>query len=107
MNWKKAYRSFYYQGAPDPQDLDLPYHNTILLTIDIQNTYLKPALDPVERERWTPFHHRMRNIVIPTTQDLQDRFRQQNMDVLHARIACQLKDGRDRSLSQKKPGWNY
>lgn len=107
MNWKKAYRSFYYQGAPDPQDLDLPYHNTILLTIDIQNTYLKPALDPVERERWTPFHHRMRNIVIPTTQDLQDRFRQQNMDILHARIACQLKDGRDRSLSQKKPGWNY
>jgi nicotinamidase-related amidase len=29
------------------------------------------------------------------------------MDVLHARIACLLEDGRDRSLSQKKPGWNY
>jgi len=29
------------------------------------------------------------------------------MDVIHARIACLLKDGRDRSLSQKKPGWNY
>ncbi|MCU7872660.1 MAG: cysteine hydrolase [Candidatus Thiodiazotropha sp. (ex Lucinoma borealis)] len=107
MNWKKTYRSFYYQGAPEPQDLDLPYQSTVLLAIDIQNTYLKPAHDPVERERWAPFHHRMRNIVIPTTRDLQDRFRQHNMDVLHARIACQLKDGRDRSLSQKKPGWNY
>jgi nicotinamidase-related amidase len=29
------------------------------------------------------------------------------MDVLHARIACLLEEGRDRSLSQKKPGWNY
>jgi nicotinamidase-related amidase len=29
------------------------------------------------------------------------------MDVLHARIGCLLEDGRDRSLSQKKPGWNY
>jgi len=28
------------------------------------------------------------------------------MDVLHARIACLLEDGRDRSLSQKMPGWN-
>jgi nicotinamidase-related amidase len=26
---------------------------------------------------------------------------------MHARIACLLQDGRDRSLSQKKPGWNY
>ena len=29
------------------------------------------------------------------------------MDVLHARIACLLENGKDRSLSQKKPGWNY
>ena len=26
--------------------------------------------------------------------------------MLYARIACLLPDGRDRSLSQKKPGWN-
>ena len=25
---------------------------------------------------------------------------------MHARIACLLEDGRDRSLSQKMPGWN-
>jgi nicotinamidase-related amidase len=36
----------------------------------------------------------------------QDAFRAKGMDVIHARIACQLEDGRDRSLSQKKPGWN-
>jgi len=27
--------------------------------------------------------------------------------VIHARIACLKEDGRDRSLSQKKPGFNY
>ncbi|WP_363928999.1 hypothetical protein [Thiocapsa sp.] len=27
-------------------------------------------------------------------------------DVIHAHIACLLENGRDRSLSQKKPGWN-
>jgi nicotinamidase-related amidase len=107
MNWKQAYRSFYYQGAPEPEDLDLPYHSTALLTIDVQNTYVKPPEDPIERERWAPFQRRMNEIVIPNTRNLQNRFRQKGMDVLHARIACLLEDGRDRSLSQKKPGWNY
>ncbi|MEW8138751.1 MAG: isochorismatase family cysteine hydrolase [Candidatus Thiodiazotropha endolucinida] len=78
-----------------------------MLTIDIQNIYMKPAEDPVERARWAPFIKRMNEIVIPATRDLQDRFRRKEMDVIHARIACLLDDGRDRSLSQKKPGWNY
>jgi nicotinamidase-related amidase len=107
MSWKQAYRSFYYQGAPDPEDLVLPHHNTALLTIDVQNTYMKASDDPLERERWAPFRRRMSDVVIPTTKDLQQRFRHKGMDVLHARIACLLEDGRDRSLSQKKPGWNY
>ncbi|MES9992173.1 MAG: isochorismatase family cysteine hydrolase [Candidatus Thiodiazotropha sp.] len=107
MNWKQAYRSFYYEGAPDPTDLELPHNNTALLTIDVQNTYLKPAEDPLERERWAPFRQRMNEIVIPATRELQNRFRRKGMDLVHARIACLLEDGRDRSLSQKKPGWNY
>lgn len=107
MYWKQAYRSFYYEGAPEPQNLDLPYRNTALLTIDVQKIYLKPAEEPAERERWAPFHKRMNDIVIPNTRNLQDRFRQKGIDLLHARIACLLEDGRDRSLSQKKPGFNY
>jgi nicotinamidase-related amidase len=107
MSWKTAYRSFYYQGAPEPEALELAYDETVMLTIDIQNTYLEIAADPEERARWEPFQRRMRETVIPNTRDLQDRFRERGMDVLHARIACLLEDGRDRSLSQKKPGWNY
>ncbi|MET0071183.1 MAG: hypothetical protein ABW096_14195 [Candidatus Thiodiazotropha sp.] len=29
------------------------------------------------------------------------------IETLFARIACLTQDGRDRFLSQKKPGWNY
>lgn len=107
MNWKTDYRSFYYQNAPEPEDLDLPAAETAMLSIDVQNTYLEPSEDPAERARWAPFQRRMREIVIPTTRRLQDAFRAHRIDVLHARIACLLEDGRDRSLSQKKPGWNY
>ena len=107
MNWKTDYRSFYYQGAPEPQDLSLSPSETVLLTIDIQNIYMQLSDDPNERSRWAPFHERMNSIVIPTVQRLQSQFRAHGMDVLHARIACLLEDGRDRSLSQKKPGWNY
>ncbi|MDX2485939.1 MAG: isochorismatase family cysteine hydrolase [Gammaproteobacteria bacterium] len=107
MNWKTDYRSFYYEGSPEPSDLLLSADETALLSIDVQNTYMTPSTDPVEQARWAPFIERMHDIVIPATAKLQNSFRQHGMDVLHARIACLLEDGRDRSLSQKKPGWNY
>ncbi len=37
MNWKTAYRSFYYQGAPEPDDLVMPPAETVMLSIDVQN----------------------------------------------------------------------
>lgn len=107
MNWKTAYRSFYYENAPEPEDLMLPYAETAMLSIDVQNTYLEIPEDADERIRWAPFRQRMTEIVIPNTRNLQDMFRARKIDVLHARIACRLEDGRDRSLSQKKPGFNY
>jgi nicotinamidase-related amidase len=106
MTWKTAHRSFYYQGAPEPDDPALKREETALLCIDVQNYGMVLHDDPAERARWAPFHQRMRGTVIPQLQAVQARFRQAGMDVLHARIACQLEDGRDRSLSQKMPGWN-
>ena len=106
MNWKTAYRSFYYANAPEPDDLDLKPQETALLCIDVQNYGLALHDDPVERARWDAFHRRMRETVLPSLRALQDTFRRKSMDVLHARIACLLEDGRDRSLSQKMPGWN-
>lgn len=114
MNWKTAYRSIYYDGAPEPDDLDLKPAETALLVIDVQNTYIAredpaglSAEDKARHDTWTPFHERMNNIVIPRIADLLTRARANDIECLFARIACHTKDGRDRSLSQKKPGFNY
>jgi len=113
MSWKTDYRSFYYQGAPEPEDPVLEPGKVALLVIDIQNTYLEredPATlsgeDLARFNAWEGYHARMRDLVIPNTKRLLQSFRAKGLDVFFARIACQLSDGRDRSLSQKKPGWN-
>ena len=107
MNWKTAYRSFYYAKAEEPDDIVLDTDETALLVIDIQNTYLETKLDSDENARWQPFFARMNNIVIPNTANLIADARQRGVEVIFARIACLTQDGRDRSLSQKKPGFNY
>jgi nicotinamidase-related amidase len=104
MTWKTAYRSFYYEGAPEPDDIHLTPGDTALLVIDMQNTYLTPA--PDQHTRWEPFLARMNEVVIPNTARLIGFCRECGIEVIFARIACQKSDGRDRSLSQKKPGWN-
>ena len=113
MSWKTAYRSIYYQGAPEPEDPDLPLAETALLVIDIQNTYLDrpdPAglsdIDHARYDAWTPFHERMRDMVVPRTRDLLERFRANGIECVFARIATHTRDGRERQLSQKMPGWN-
>lgn len=105
-SWKTAFRSFYYEHAPLPDDLELAAKKTALLVIDVQNTYLTESNDLIERKRWAPFMARMRERVIPNIQRLIDTCREKEMNVLFARIACQTPDGRDRSLSQRKPGFN-
>jgi biuret amidohydrolase len=113
MSWKTSFRSIYYDGAPEPADPDLDPKTTALLVIDVQNTYLerpgRATLSADEQRRWdawTPFHERMHSTVIPRTADLLAECRTRGIECLFARIACHTGDGRDRSLSQKMPGWN-
>ena len=106
-NWKTAFRSFYYEKAEPPEDIRLLREETALLVIDIQNTYLEVPEDEAEAERWAPFFERMHGTVIPNTAKLIDYARSSQIETIFARIACLTEDGRDRSLSQKKPGFNY
>ena len=107
MSWKTAYRSFYYANAEEPADIKLDPRTTALLVIDIQNTYLEEKSTPEENARWQPFFERMRKTVIPNTARLVAECRERGVEVIFARIGCLKLDGRDRSLSQKKPGFNY
>jgi nicotinamidase-related amidase len=106
-DWKTAYRSFYYATAEAPDDKQLTSAHTALLVIDVQNTYLEIDSDRLEAERWAPFRQRMNSKVIPNTAKLIADCRARGVEVIFARIACLKNDGRDRSLSQKKPGFNY
>jgi len=110
-NWKTAFRSFYYETMEEPPPVVLPRAQTALLVVDIQACYLppNPPDDPAELpewERWRPFRERMHEIVVPNTQKLLSHFRALEMDVFFARIACLNPQGRDRSLSQARPGFN-
>ena len=113
MSWKTKYCSIYYEGAPEPDDLVLPAKETALLVIDIQNIYLErpdraklPKAEQLRFDAWTPFHERMHNQVIPRTGELLKLCRAKGIECLFARIASHTLDGRERSLSQKMPGWN-
>ena len=112
-DWKTAWRSFYYDGAPEAPDPVLVAGRVALLVIDVQNTYLVqadptglPAAEQARLAGWPPFHDRMPATVIPTIARLIERFRADRNPVVFARIACLTHGGTDRSLSQKKPGWN-
>jgi nicotinamidase-related amidase len=107
MGWKTAYRSFYYTNAEEPDDIHLDPGTTALLVIDIQTTYLEDKDTPEETARWQPFYNRMRDVVIPNNARMIEECRKRGVEVVFARIACHKIDGRDRSLSQKKPGFNY
>lgn len=101
---EKTFCSFYYQVCPsDNTELKLEKANTALLVIDLQRVYTKLAdKDP----RWNAFSNRLNETVLPNVKKIEALFRKNKQDVIFARIACHLKDGRDRSLSQKMSGWN-
>ena len=107
MSWKTAHRSFYYANAEEPDDIHLDPAATAVLVVDIQNTYLEDKDTPEETAAWQPFYARMRETVIPNTRRLIDGYRARGAEIIFARIACLKQHGRDRSLSQKKPGFNY
>ena len=107
MGWKTAYRSFYYANAEQPEDIRLDPKTTALLVIDVQSTYLEDKDTAQETARWQPFYDRMRDTVIPNNARMIAECRARGVEVIFARIACHKDDGRDRSLSQKKPGFNY
>lgn len=112
--WRHAYRSFYYETMGDDiPDIVLDPAKTALLVIDLQVCYLPDSTPPnatpfdlSEWRRWAPFRERLRSSVIPQTQRLLARFRELQHEVIFARIACLTNDGRDRSLSQARPGFN-
>ena len=114
MTWKTAYRSIYYDGAPEPADPDLSKErrrfssSTCRTPISTRPDRASLSADEQRRyDAWTPFHERHARHRSSRARGNCWAFSAQNgIECLFARIACHTKNGRDRSLSQKMPGWN-
>lgn len=105
--------SFYYQTTKEIPPLNIDPKKTMLLIIDMQNEFVLRDFGEAEMfkkmgewERWIPMHDRLDQIAIPNNQKILNFFRQHQMYVSFARIACQLENGEDRSPVQKSEGWN-
>lgn len=111
---KQNNQTLYYEFAPNHGASVLPDPSkTALLIVDMQNQFANSdygdAIDAKEKgvwDKWEYFYNRLDNIVIPNNKKLLQFFRSNKLEVTYARIACYHKDGRDRSLVQRRPGWN-
>lgn len=105
--------TLYYESEPLEESFKIIPDKTALLIIDLQNQFVSKeygdALVWKQKnvfDKWKPFYDRLDQIVIPNNKKLLSYFRNNNIEVTFARIACFHKDGRDRSLVQKRSGWN-
>lgn len=113
MKVNNRYVSFYYENDEDMGEICIERAKTALLIIDMQHVFVtRPERknptpeEQKEAERWEPFYKKLDQVVIPNNERLLNCFREKGMDVCFAKIQCQKKDGRDRSLDQKATGYN-
>ena len=90
--------------------VDLTNRDTALLCIDMQ--YLDAAegyglfrnyeTSPIPLDEMQYYFSRLRETVLPNVHNLQNCFREHNLEVLHVRIQSLTKNGRDRSKGHKR-----
>jgi nicotinamidase-related amidase len=79
---------------------------TALLIIDVQNHDQDLAVE-LRNTGNSYLEDRLNGMVIPNARRLLAFFRDQQMVVTFATLGNQREDGRDRSPTQARPGWNY
>ena len=79
---------------------------TALLIIDVQKHYQNMAVE-LKNAGNSYLYDRLNGMVIPNAKRLLSFFRDRQMVVTFATIGNQREDGRDRSPTQARPGWNY
>jgi len=105
--------SFYYENDHDKGEVKINKKTTALLVVDMQHVFItRPvienptAIEKNDAERWEQFYQAIDEWVVPNNQRLLEAFRSRGMEVVHAMIQCQKKDGSDRSLDHKATGYN-
>ena len=105
--------SFYYENDTDICEIEIDESTTALLVVDMQHVFItRPELaDPTDLQlrdarRWEQFYRAIDEWVVPNNQRILQAFRDRGMEVVHAKIQCQKRDGADRSLDHKATGYN-
>lgn len=105
--------SFYYEDDHEIGEVLIEKDKTALLIVDLQRVFVSrptgkdlPEEKKAFAEKWKHFFDRIEEGVIPNNKRILDTFRKKRMEVVFAKIQCQKKDGRDRSLVQKATGFN-
>lgn len=105
----RKFQNPYYEAYPEGdfwEKFKPALEKTALLIIDIQKHYENIARDL--KDRGNPYlYDRLYNLVIPNAKKLLEFFRENNLPVAYATIGNYRTDGRDRSPTQARPGWNY
>ena len=105
--------SFYYESDLDKGEVEIDKKKTALLVVDMQHFFITrravdnpTELDKADAERWEQFYKAIDEWVVPNTRRILDAFRARGMEVVHAKIVAQKKNGSDRSLDHKATGYN-
>ena len=88
----------------------LEEHKTALLVIDIQyldaaegfGVFADAEKSGVPKDAQEYYFKRLHHVVLPNVRRLQDRFRDNDMEVIHTRIQSMTLDGRERSAGHKR-----
>jgi len=105
---RKIYRDSFIENPK--HQTDLSNRDTALLCIDLQ--YLDAAeghglfkdyeSSPIPLEEMQYYFQRLRKTVLPNVHNLQNCFREHELEVIHVRIQSLTRDGRDRSKGHKR-----
>jgi ureidoacrylate peracid hydrolase len=97
------------------REIPVDPRKSALLYVDVQNynaradggEYKAEGLTPKQaQQKYAYFFKRLKEIVIPNMQRLQNTCRKKGIEVLYTTIESLTKDGRDRSLDYKITGFN-
>lgn len=105
---RQIYRDSFVENPK--HQVDLTNRDTALLCIDMQ--YLDAAegyglfrnyeTSPIPLDEMQYYFSRLRETVLPNVHNLQNCFREHNLEVIHVRIQSLTKNGRDRSKGHKR-----
>lgn len=108
MKVNERYCSFYYRNDPITEEIKFDPSKTALMLIDLQNYFVDRPNFETEKEaqEWEEMYAYIHETVVPNNERLLKFAREKEILVIHAIIESSFDDGRERSMSHRRPEFN-